>query len=73
MAKNSVIIGSTQTNTPSNPKDVVDLRTTSGVIGPRTYGWGMSGVNFYNFGPQTTILQTCSHCDNDLLATNTAN
>ncbi len=67
MAKNSLIIGSTLTNTPSNPNDTIKLRTSAGVIGPRSYGWGMSGINFQNFGSQTTVLQSCSTCDLDLL------
>mgnify|MGYP007068600096 CR=1 FL=1 len=42
-----------------------------GAIGPRTSGWKMSKIDFYNMPSYMTVLETCSNCDNLLLYTNT--
>ena len=44
-----------------------------GVVMPRSSGWKMSDVDFFNFPAGTTVMQTCSKCDNPLLFTNNVN
>ena len=68
-ARNFAIIGVTQNNAPT---DLSVFNGARGVIGPRTSGWKMSYVRFYNFPVGTTVMQTCSKCDNILLYTNAA-
>lgn len=67
-AKDSTIIGETNTNPSAGPSPIIG---SSGLIAPRTSGVKISGVNFYNFPASTTVFETCSHCDEEKLYTNT--
>lgn len=49
------------------------MNNSAGVIAPRTSGWGMSNIRFYNFAAYMHVFQACSYCDTDLLFTNVAN
>ena len=58
----------------SNPSLAPEtIEGSSGVIGPRTSGWKINNIEFYNFPENTSVLQTCSHCDHTKLYTNVAN
>jgi hypothetical protein len=48
------------------------LNNSAGVIAPRTVGWEMTNVRFYNFAPFMNVFQTCAKCDQPLLYTNVA-
>ena len=62
VAENSVIVGYSQGNAPDNI-DVTYL-DARGIIASRTDGLKVSGISFYNFGPNMTPLQSCSECWN---------
>jgi hypothetical protein len=49
------------------------MNNSAGVIGPRTTGWKMSNIRFYNFATFMNVLQTCALCVDPLLFTNIAN
>lgn len=67
VAQNSAIIGASQ-----SIADIVAVGAVSGVIAPRTSGWKMTNIRFYNFPATTVCLKTCSKCDSITLYTNTA-
>lgn len=67
VAQNSAIIGASQ-----SIADIADIAAASGVIAPRTSGWKMTNIRYYNFPSTTACLETCSKCDNIKLYTNTA-
>lgn len=46
------IIGISQGNAPADPSI---LSNTRAVIGPRTSGWKMSNIRFYNY-PSTSVI-----------------
>ena len=52
-ARNMAIIALSQNNQDSNALAVNGAR---GVIGPRTIGWKMSDIRFYNFPANTVAL-----------------
>lgn len=61
-----MIIGQTQTNSPQ-PVD-----GAKGIITPRDGNIRIDNIRFYNYPANTHSLETCSHCDNALIFTNTA-
>lgn len=61
-----MIIGQTQTN---NPQAVPNSK---GIITPRLGNIRINNIRFYNYPSNTHSIETCSHCDNPLLFTNTA-
>jgi hypothetical protein len=66
VAQNNVIIGQTL----SNGLPDASLSGTFGIITPRTDGFKVSGVRFYNFPTTMTVFQSCSVCNNgDLVVT----
>lgn len=67
-ARNITIIGQSANN--AEPDGIAG---SFGVIMPRTDNWKMSDINFHNFPAGTTVMQTCSMCDNSLLFTNNVN
>lgn len=67
-ARNFAIIGLSQ----NNGGNITTMNNSAGVIAPRTSGWAMSNVRFYNFASYMNIFQACSHCNEDLLFTNGA-
>ena len=55
---NSVIIGKTE-----NTEELLELASPRGIIGPRTNGMTIKGVQFFNFDfNDASALSTCSHC-----------
>ena len=69
IARDMAIIGRSRTHPPSDPSQ---LDKASGVITPRTSGWEMEDIRFYNFDGDMVITETCSKCDIVYLFTNTA-
>ena len=55
-----------------NGGDITTMSNSAGVIAPRSSGWAMSNIRFYNFASYMNVFTTCSHCVNDLLFTNAA-
>lgn len=64
--KNSVIIGQTNTNSPQS------VSGARGIITPREGNIRIDNIRFYNFPAGTHSMETCSHCDNANLFTNSA-
>ena len=54
----SVIIGKTE-----NTEELLEESWPHGIIGPRTSGFTIKGVQFHNFDwGESAALGTCSHC-----------
>lgn len=61
-----MIIGQTKTNLPQS------VDGSKGIITPRLGNIRVDNIRFYNYPANTHSIETCSHCDNALLFTNTA-
>jgi hypothetical protein len=64
MVQNNIIIG----QTVSNGLPDANLSNTYGIITPRSDGFMVSGMKFYNFPATMTVFQSCSECDNEMLS-----
>jgi hypothetical protein len=62
-AKQSIIVGYSSGNAPSDPKDLKNVR---GIITPRTDGFRADDVTFVNFKENMTPLKSCSKCESIL-------
>jgi hypothetical protein len=60
VAKDSLIVGFSQGNAPANVDTLYG--DSRGLIAPRTDGLRVDSVEFHNFGPTMTPLQSCSEC-----------
>lgn len=58
IAQNSVVVGFSQGNAPTDIDS--DYDSARGVMASRTDGLKVTGIEFYNFGPTMTPLQSCS-------------
>lgn len=61
-----MIIGQTKTNSPQT------VDGSKGIITPRLGNIRIDNIRFYNYPVKTHTIETCSHCDNPDLFTNTA-
>lgn len=61
-----MIIGQTTSNNPQ------PIPSGKGIITPREGNIRIDNIRFYNFPAGTHSIETCAHCDNPVLFTNTA-